>query len=110
MCGACVPAAQATFYAFDTEDLAPTRGMDTDGMSHWWCQDRVTGAVVDATASQYTDNGALPPYEVGASARWYGYKGRAQIRALRLLNRVLSNSQMYEVDGDDYTPPGVLPV
>jgi len=110
MCGACVPATQAIFYAFDTDDLVPHRGVDDDGMSHFWCKDGKTGDVVDATAEQYTDNGVLPPYEGGASARWYGYKGNAQIRSLRLLNRVLCDSKMYEVDGDDYAPPGVLPL
>jgi len=110
MCGACVPATQAIFYAFDTDDLVPHRALDEDGMMHWWGKDTMTDAVVDATASQYTDNGVLPPYEGGASAKWYGWKGRAQIRTLRLLNRVLPDSHMYEVDADDYTPPGVLPV
>jgi hypothetical protein len=110
MCGACVPATQAVFYAFDTDNLVPHRGVDDDGMTHWWCKDKITGDVIDATATQYTDNDLLPPYEGGASADWYGWGGNAQIRSLRLLNRVLCDSQMYEVDGDDYTPPGVLPV
>jgi len=110
MCGACVPATQAIFYAFDTDVLVPYRGKDDDGMLHWWCRDKETGAVVDGTAEQYTDNGTYPPYGVGSSAVWYGWKGKPQIRALRLLNRALNDSQMYEVDGDDYTPPGVLPV
>lgn len=110
MCGSCVPATQAIFYAFDTDVLVPYRGEDDDGMFHWWCRDKETGSVIDASAEQYTDNGVLPPYGVGSSAAWYGWKGNPQIRALRLLNRVLSSSIMYEVDGDDYTPPGVLPV
>jgi len=110
MCGSCVPATQAIFYAFDTDMLVPYRGDDDDGMRHWWCRDKETGAVVDGTAEQYTDNGTYPPYEKGSSAIWYGWKGKPQKRALRLLNRVLRDSQMYEVDGDDYTPPGVLPV
>lgn len=110
MCGACVPATQAVFYAFDTDNLVPHRAVDDDGMMHWWCKDKITGEVIDASAAQYTDNGILPPYEGGSSADWYGWKGNAQIRSLRLLNRVLCDSQMYEVDGDDYTPPGVLPV
>jgi len=110
MCGACVPATQAVFYAFNTDNLVPHRAVDDDGMLHWWCKDEITGDVIDASAAQYTDNGILPPYEGGASADWYGWKGNAQIRSLRLLNRVLNDSQMYEVDGDDYTPPGVLPV
>ena len=110
MCGACVPATQAIFYAFDTDDLVPHRALDDVGMMHWWCKDKNTGEVIDAAAPQYTDNGVLPPYEGGSSARWYGWKGNAQIRSLRLLNRVLCDSQFYECDGDDYTPPGVLPV
>ena len=110
MFGSCVPATQAIFYAFDTDNLVPHRGLDGDDMYHWWCKDKITGDVIDATAAQYTDNGLLPPYEGGSSARWYGWKGNAQIRSLRLLNRLLCDSQFYECDGDDYTPPGMLPV
>ena len=110
MCGSCVPATQAIFYAFDTVNLVPHRALDGDDMYHWWCKDKITGDVIDATATQYTDNDLLPPYEGGASADWYGWGGNAQIRSLRLLNRVLCDSQMYEVECDDYTPPGVLPV
>ena len=107
MCGACVPATQCVFYAFDTDTLVPFRGEDGDGMIHWYCKDQVTGDLLDPTSSQYTDNGLLPPYEVASPAKWYGWKGRPQIRSLHLLNRVLSGSQMYEVDGDDFTPPSV---
>ena len=32
MCGACVPATQAIFYAFDTDDLVPHRAVDDDGI------------------------------------------------------------------------------
>jgi len=110
MCGACVPSTQAIFYAFDTDILVPYRGVDEDGMTHWWIQDKDTGDVIDATRKQYTDNGMYPPYEVGSSAVWYGWNGMPQKRTLRLLNRVLRDSQMYEVVGDDYTPPGVLPL
>jgi len=110
MCGSCVPSTQAIFYAFDTEDLIPHRGLDEDGMMHWWMSDRVSGGAVAANATQYTDNGNLPPYQVGASSNWYGWKGRLQIRTLHLLNKIMVDSQMYVVSGDDYTPPGLLPV
>ena len=52
------------------QEPLPYRGKDDDGMSHWWCQDKETDAVVDSTASQYTDNRILPPYEGGSSADW----------------------------------------
>lgn len=110
MCGACVPATQSIFYAFDTDKLVPYTAVDDDGMEHWWCRDKDTNEVIDATVSQYTDEGLLPPYEKGVYANWYGWKGNPQIRSLHLLNRVLPDAQLYEVDGDDYTPPGILPV
>ena len=110
MCGACVPATQAIFYAFDTNVLVPHRALDNDGMMHWWCKDKITGDVIDATASQYTDDRVIPPYKDGSKSNWYGWKGNAQIRSLRLLNRVMSDSQLYEVEGNDYSPPGILPV
>lgn len=39
------------------------------------------------------DNGSLPPCEVDASAIWYGRRGSAQIRSLRLINRIVGDSQ-----------------
>ena len=110
MCGACVPATQAVFYAYDTDKLEPFTAVDNEGMEHWWCRDKQGGKEIDATISQYVDNDLLPPYESGVVANWYGWKGAPQIRTLHLLNRVLPDTQLYVVKGDDYTPPGVLPV
>jgi len=67
MYGHCYVATEAMFHLLGGKDgyFAPCCGKDSEGIVHWWLQDKRSGAIVDITADQYYSVGKKPPYFKG---------------------------------------------
>lgn len=66
MFGHCYVATEVLYYMLnDFKRYVPARGRDTEGIVHWWLEDKSNGEIIDVTKEQYYSQGKEPPYEKG---------------------------------------------
>ena len=64
--GHCYVACEALYHLGLKDAMyKPWYGKDADGKTHWWLVSEVSDALIDPTASQYTERGLTPPYDKG---------------------------------------------
>jgi hypothetical protein len=83
--GHCHTASACLQKVFGSKMIRLWRGLDDEGIWHWWAVDK-NGLRIDITSEQYTSQGRVPPYDVGAKASMLGFDYRK--RVLKLLDKV----------------------
>lgn len=93
--GLCVPATFVFLYFMNTNRLTAMKGkLEVDGLvypfeeTHYWVKDKDTGAIIDLTKEQYTDNELELLYATGKTAKYYGHKENPTARFFRLMKMV----------------------
>ena len=88
MFGHCYHAAEALYRSLGGKmsGYKAQRGIDDDGVSHWWVKSP-TGEILDPTAAQYTEFGKTPPYHNGKGASFRGTSRRAKTVMERISKR-----------------------
>ena len=88
MFGHCYHAAEALYRSLGgkTSGYKARRGVDDDGVSHWWVESPM-GEILDPTAAQYTDFDKTPPYHNAKGASFRGTSRRAKTIMERISNR-----------------------
>ena len=79
--GHCHNAAGCLYKIFGVKNLKMYRGLDDEGIYHWWAQDK-EGNIIDLTSEQYTTTGRTPPYDVGEKAGMLGFDYRKRVETL----------------------------
>lgn len=105
--GLCSVASEAAWFILGglQSDWVPYVVRDGASGTHWWLQNKETGERFDPTVDQYRSRGRLPPYERGLEGKGGGFMGirkapdsewgfgrKPSLRAQRLLDRVLVNT------------------
>jgi hypothetical protein len=87
MFGHCYHASEALYRSLGgkTSGYKAQRGVDNDGVSHWWVESP-TGEILDPTAAQYTDFDKTPPYHNAKGASFRRTSGRAKTIMERISN------------------------
>jgi hypothetical protein len=94
MFGHCHNAAGCLYKIFGYEAMHMFRGLDDEGIWHWWCMDK-DNVLIDLTAAQYTNFNRTPPYAEGEKSSMLGFEYRK--RVLRLSDRVMN-----DIEGSNY--------
>lgn len=79
--GHCHNAAGCLYKIFGVKNLKMYRGLDDEGIYHWWAQDK-EGNIIDLTSEQYTTTGRTPPYDVGEKVGMLGFDYRKRVETL----------------------------
>jgi hypothetical protein len=79
--GHCHNAAGCLYKIFGVKNLKMYRGLDDEGIYHWWAQDK-EGNIIDLTSEQYTTTGRTPPYDKGEKAGMLGFDYRKRVETL----------------------------
>jgi len=85
MFGHCHNAAGCLYKIFGVKALHMYRGLDDEGIWHWWVIDW-DNVIIDLTSEQYTSVGRVPPYAEGSKSSMLGFDYRK--RVMRLYDRV----------------------
>ena len=83
--GHCHTASACLQQIFGSKILRLHRGLDDEGIWHWWAVDK-EGVIIDITHEQYTSRNKKPPYHVGEKASMLGFDYRK--RVFKLLDKV----------------------
>jgi hypothetical protein len=79
--GHCHNAAGCLYRVFGVKNVKLYRGLDDEGIYHWWAQDK-EGNIIDLTSEQYTTTGRTPPYDKGEKAGMLGFDYRKRVETL----------------------------
>ena len=92
MFGHCHTASACLQRLFGTENIKLYRGLDEEGIWHWWAVTK-EGKKIDLTADQYYSQGRVPPYVSGTKASMLGFDYRKRVYKLMELvkEKLLSN-------------------
>ena len=85
MFGHCHTASACLQKVFGTKNIKLYRGLDDEGIWHWWAIDK-DGELIDLTDDQYYSQNRIPPYDIGEKASMLGFDYRK--RVLKLLDQV----------------------
>ena len=85
MFGHCHTASACLQKVFGTKNIKLYRGLDDEGIWHWWAIDK-DGELIDLTDDQYYSQTRIPPYDIGEKASMLGFDYRK--RVLKLLDQV----------------------
>ena len=88
--GHCHTASGVLYLTFGSKNVKMYRGLDDEGIYHWWVQDK-EGTIIDLTSDQYYSTGRTPPYDKGEKAGMLGFDYRKRVNTL--FERV--NSKLY---------------
>lgn len=81
MFGHCHTASGCLYKIFGSENVNMYRGLDEEGIWHWWVQDK-SGRIIDLTADQYFSKNKTPPYHVGEKAGILGFEYKKRVNKL----------------------------
>lgn len=92
MFGHCHTASACLQRLFGTENIKLYRGLDEEGIWHWWVVTK-EGKKIDLTADQYYSQDRVPPYVSGTRASMLGFDYRKRTYKLMELvkEKMLSN-------------------
>jgi len=79
--GHCHNSAGCLYNVFGPDSLKMYRGLDDEGIYHWWVQDN-HNKIIDITSEQYTDEGRIPPYDKGEKSAILGFEYRKRVAKL----------------------------
>lgn len=79
--GHCHTAAGVLYLTFGSKNVKMYRGLDDEGIYHWWVQDK-DGTIIDLTSDQYYSTGRKPPYDKGEKAGMLGFDYRKRVNTL----------------------------
>lgn len=89
MFGHCHTVAGCLYKIFGSKAIKMYRGLDDEGIYHWWNVD-CNGVRIDLTDDQYYSVNKVPPYDVGEKAGMlgFGYRKRVFILYERVMNEI----------------------
>jgi hypothetical protein len=87
MFGHCHTASGCLYKIFGSKFIKMYRGLDDEGIYHWWVVD-CDGNRIDLTEDQYYSVNRVPPYDVGEKSGMLGFEYKK--RVLKLYERVMN--------------------